>query len=391
MIFRFISSFIALTALIFLLQSCSEECGIPVIHIHEDGLDWGEKKPAEVTYSACDQAETYAATARFRGGTSRGYPKKSFTVKIPEPRAWGGMEADQNWILNANYIDKTFMRHKLSYDLFRSMSSGNLAPQSEYVEVYHNDQYAGLYVLMERLDENRLNVDTHDQQAFVFKQPPTFYDSTFHWNRDSMYHVSQKFPKAEQEDRSQFLRRLQWLVKHSNDSLFAAEVFQMLNRDNLIDWQLMLIFANNSDGQHKNYFIYRTDSLTPARIALWDCDHGLGRDGDYEYNMLTRLVDPARMTLFRRLMQLNPDNYNQRIADRWSELRQGVLSAAALEKMISSYQKQILPYIERNAQAWPIDGPGYHDDNNFEQELEIIRAFIGLQLPRLDAYFGNNP
>ena len=49
---------------------------------------------------------------------------------------------------------------------------------------------------------------------------------------------------------------------------------------------LLLYLSNGGDGITKNFYIYKMDEETPFRIALWDCDHSFGRDGDNETECL---------------------------------------------------------------------------------------------------------
>ena len=59
---------------------------------------------------------------RVRGATSQGYDKKSFALKLDESTRWLGLQKDRDWVLNAAFVDCSMMRHKLSYDLFQSLS-----------------------------------------------------------------------------------------------------------------------------------------------------------------------------------------------------------------------------------------------------------------------------
>lgn len=369
---------------------CREQTAIPVIAIYGD-IGWEEKTPAYFVYRDAYTTDSLPARAKFRGGISRAYDKKSFRLRLPVKMSLGGLEADNDWILNASYIDKTFMRHKLSFDLFREMNAANYAPNCAYAELYHNSEYAGLYIVMERPDATRLKIDKKDSAAFVFKEPPTFYGHTGGLDSDSLYRDAQKFPDISKSDRSAYLRRLEWLIREGDDRTFENEIFELLEIDNIIDWQLLLLLSNNSDGQHKNYYIYRTDSLSKARIALWDCDHGWGRDGDNEYNMLSRVIDPLRMTLFKRLVALNPNNFNEQMAARYARLRKGPFSKVYLEHEILEMHRVVEAYVEKNAQRWPVDSPHYYDANDYRRELSVIRNFIELRIPQLDAYFGYTP
>lgn len=367
---------------------CSDDCDIPRIDINAAEISWESKDPCTFIYKHCADSFLVEAKVKFRGGMSSQYHKHSYTVKLPGDYPLGGMPADNDWIINASYIDKTFMRHKLSFDLFRKMSDENIAPRSDYGEVYQNGHYQGLYVLMERLDGTRLKIDKKDTTAFIFKDPPLLYSDVSPYDRDSLYLYSQKYPNLRKDERSGELKNLEALIFQASDKVFADSVFHFLDRDNLIDWKIILLLTNNTDGQLKNYFIYRTDSSSKLRIAIWDYDHSFGRDGDNEYNMLDRVIDERRVYLFKRLFELNPDNFETRLVQRWKDLRNDWLDSEYLFDQIVEMDKTIRPYIEANVARWPFNSEWYYDDNNYQQELEVLYEFIPRRIEQLDERFG---
>jgi len=92
---------------------------------------------------------------RYHGASSLGFPKKSYKLSLSNAVPLLGMSRKTGWVLNAAYIDRSLMRHKLSYDLFRSFSAQGAvryAADSRFVEVYLNQRYQGVYLLMERVD-----------------------------------------------------------------------------------------------------------------------------------------------------------------------------------------------------------------------------------------------
>jgi len=96
-----------------------------------------------------------------RGGVSRGYPKKSYNFELDKSVRLLDMRKDDDWILTSSYIDRTLIRIKLSFDLFKSLSERGkkrFAVDSRFVEVYLNEDYQGVYLLMERLDAKLLNL-----------------------------------------------------------------------------------------------------------------------------------------------------------------------------------------------------------------------------------------
>ena len=70
------------------------------------------------------------------------------------------MEADEDWILDSLYADSSKIRNKLSFDLWNQMNS--YAPnkydndlEMDYVDVYINNEYHGMYMLKEFFDRKK--------------------------------------------------------------------------------------------------------------------------------------------------------------------------------------------------------------------------------------------
>ena len=95
-------------------------------------------------------------TIKTRGGYSINFPKKSYEIDLENDISLLGLPDDDDWILNANFIDKTFLRHVVSYELFQDMRTENKISKTKYVEILINNQYEGLYVLMQKLDKLKL-------------------------------------------------------------------------------------------------------------------------------------------------------------------------------------------------------------------------------------------
>ncbi|MGX8697329.1 MAG: CotH kinase family protein, partial [Prevotella sp.] len=351
-----------IVVLLLLTVSCrrtpkQQEPKLPVIYVNTDKeIPWEKRIPCTVAVvTECDST-VWGGKVKFRGGISSKYYKHSYSLKLAEAHSLCGLPANRSWILNASYIDKTFMRHKLCYDLFHMMDSNNLAPQCRYALVRENGQPQGLYVVMERLNKTSLHVDPDDTAAVIFKEPKIFY-------RDSQlpnpapfgdnYH-EQTYPDFEKGDRSYLMDDFRRFLSRTPDSEFYAHIGEWIDIHNLIDWHLLLLFTNGGDGVKKNFYLYRRDSQTPYRIALWDCDHSFGRDGDNEKNMLERLLDDRQNILLDRM--LKSQEYQNALAKRYRELRKsGVFSYQTIEKMMQENDPWVRLGLDENTRLWPFD------------------------------------
>ena len=377
-------------ALLFLLAiiACREST-LPVIHLYTQTpqLTGRNKEKGLLRYSDGQEELQIAATINRRGGMSFIFPKHSYTLQLDQKIPLGFLPMDDDWILNASYIDKTFLRHKISYDLFRRMGKNNLAPHCSYLHVYFNDRYQGLYILMEKLDVSTLYLDKKDPLAVIFKDPPIFTPDSLTIVPDSSNFYEQKYPQLTEVDKNGEMHRLKDFLFHAPDEDFRKQLGFYFDLDNILDWHLLLLFTNNSDGILKNFYLYKQNANTPFRIAIWDYDHSFGRDGDNELNLI-RPLNPQRSILLKRLMELNAGNYSCRLARRWQALNKAdILSARQVRQLMEANGALIEEDLPRNAARWPMNSSWYFDDNDYEEEVEVIQKYLDLRIPQLDAYF----
>jgi spore coat protein CotH len=379
--------------IVLLITACTpreEITPLPHIYIHADTILWKNPQPVRIDYFVKSEGTELSGKIHYRGGSSSKYHKHSYALKLNDAFAMAELPRAKAFVLNASYIDKTLMRHRLSFQLFRDMQVGNIAPLCRYAELSENADYRGIYVVMQRINAGMLDIKGVPGAA-LWKEPLIFYEVEPK-TVDTANKHSQKYPKLKDTDYTQYLDSIQTWIIQSSDSVFATDVCALFDCDNLVDWQLILLLSNNSDGQLKNFYLYRTKENDPFRVALWDYDHSFGRDGDGELNMLSSIIEEKRNPLMRRLYELNPNRFNERMMERYHILRrQGIFSEDGLFRRIELLRAELQPHIIRNIERWPHDAHWYHDDMDFNAEVELIKQYIELRLPMLDERFEYRP
>jgi len=349
---------------------------------------WTTKEECGVLFIQGLDTSFASATIKCRGGMSSKYSKHSYALELDSVRSVHGMSEEDDWVLNASYIDKTFMRHKLSYDIFRGMSEVNKSAKSEYVTLKLNAEYKGLYILMKELTASSLGLNKNDSSAQFYKDPPIFRRKLNPDHRDTVNVLNQKFPKWNRETTKNGLWDLREFILTSSDQEFVSLYAEYVDLDNIIDWHLLLMLSNGGDGVLKNFYIYKLDQNTPFRIAIWDCDHSFGRDGDNELNMLHTTPDYEQNILLKKLLSSKALKYNERLKKRWCELRKrGVFSEKKIASLMKNMESSMQSEIKANAEKWPLDSKWYYDQNSYKKEVELMNTFIGLNLDTLDHYF----
>lgn len=365
------------------IQKDSSIIQYPTIYMYEgdNGISWENKSEIEIKF--CDTCERKEAKIKFRGGMSNQYNKHSFSLSLKHDTIlFEDWDKDDDFILNANYIDKTLVRHRLSYDLFSFFNPSNLITKSHYTELYLNGIYQGIYVIMEEVDRSLVDFSTEDSNALLIKDGPLFW-SNLKELEPELVQFQQKYPKIQSQKHIDTLMVLWEFIHESSDEVFTEQVGEVFEIQNIIDWHLLLLLTNNGDGVIKNYYWY-TKSDTPWKVIPWDYDDSYGRNGDG--TIQTFECDWERNTLLNRLFELNVNNYKQTLHQKWNELTQNGLSVDLIQNKINQYKEELdTGALNRNFETWPVNGQGYSDSMTYDQEVKILLNYFPKRINYIDS------
>ena len=301
---------------------------------------------------------------RIHGGVSQGYPKKSYGLTLETPAQWLGMRESVHWVLNAAFVDRSLMRHKLSYDLFRSLSAAggkHYSAQSRFVEVHLNGQYNGAYLLMERVDRALLELRAYDSNAPSHACIYKAVDHAANFSQPGHAGYEQREPDPLAKPYWAPLDNFNEFVSHASDMEFndpQKGIAARLDLRNAIDFQLLVLLTSNMDGITKNFIFARDAVVTNAPaprffFAPWDYDATFGRNWD-----ATR-VDPMAWLsnhLFDRLHGYAA--FRKKFVARWKQLREREFSVATIHRLIDDNARTLGDAAQRNAVRWrTLDGP----------------------------------
>lgn len=377
---------------VMLLFSCENEgeikptYNLPNINISYDTLSSTHKVPCVITIG---DTLLLKGKIKQRGGSSIGYPKKSYTVKLSKKISLYGLRENKSWVFTSSYLEKSLMRNILSYDLFRSWDTNNFAPKIELIEFFHNDNYEGIYQLTEKVDRSSLRINKK-AEGVIFKDCAVFSKTYIEPQTGETYY-HQKYPDPKKYDATLLMDSIKEFILNSTDSVFAKEMEQEFDIQNIIDWQIMIMLSNNGDAVYKNFYLYRESKKAKFKIALWDYDSGFGRDTDNELNLVKTTSHWERNSLLDRLYNQDVNNYQERLHTRWKVLREsGKISVDDFESRVSKLALQLEPFVGRNFTRWPVTNSYYWDKYTWEQEIGVLKEFINLRIPQLDEKFNYN-
>ena len=114
-----------------------------------------------------------------RGNSTWDQAKKSYSLALPVEADLLGMGAGKEWVLLSNSFDESGLRNKLVYDTAKAIGV-TFAVDAEYVDLYIDNVYYGLYLLAKKIYVGNNHVDItnlEEKTKSINPYPLSFYQS----------------------------------------------------------------------------------------------------------------------------------------------------------------------------------------------------------------------
>ncbi len=219
-----------------------------------------------------------------RGNYSWSMSKKPYAMKLGEAASLLGMGKGKNWILIANWSDKTLMRNYLTMQLARNIGL-EYSSDCKYVDVYFNGKYKGNYVLTEKITigKNRIDIDPETCGLFEIEMTYRHSDCTWCISLPSGVHVMFKEPDADEygeKFKEQQLTKFRSLFTKADISITdkGYEYYsKYIDVDSFIDWYIVNEFVKNYDsGFTTSCYCYVKEDGKIYMGPVWDYDTCMG-------------------------------------------------------------------------------------------------------------------
>ncbi len=99
-----------------------------------------------------------------RGNSTWNHIKKPYNIKLEKKTDLFGMGKNKSWCLLANASEASMIRNQLAYDLAYNLGIDTTSPTRQ-VNLYLNGEYAGLYLLTEKVDIGENRIDIYDLEG----------------------------------------------------------------------------------------------------------------------------------------------------------------------------------------------------------------------------------
>ena len=338
--------------------------------IHED-KDY--RAPGEILIVNSNGAQELRESLKgFKGhgNTTWQRDKKPYQIKLNKNRNLFGMGAAKNWILLANAMDKSGIRNSVAYEIARR-GGMYCVTGLEWVDLYIDREYRGLYQLSEKIEvgKNRVDItnleglngqsydtaegkpeekvektgETGERVSFEFEGVPADISGGYliEHNYDAKYESgtarfitdagekyilrSPAFASSEEVDYiSGLFNEIDIRAERSDNSI--EEIVDL--ESFAVKYTFEELVKNDGAGVTSSYFYKDSDSVDPLIYAgpVWDYDKSLGNASDVKNNVPDTLVfntaHRENTTLFwklymnnERYLELVRSSYKTRFSD----------------------------------------------------------------------------
>lgn len=321
------------------------------------------------------------SSVKGRGNTSWYSEKKPYNITLAQEADIMGMGAARRWILLAEGGNQLNIRNKIVYD-FADRVGLEHTPDGEWVDLYLNGTYTGLYLLSERneVHPNRINISP--ENSFVISmehQVDMDKQSIPYVELGSTQVLRIRSTSMSNQELYQIWKTLRnaLLSEDGRDPMTGKHWMDLIDLDSWVRKYLVEeVFANPDGGAVSQYF-YMDDADPEKKIIagpIWDYDYSMAGEGWWMsgypgFMTMAREYTDDGMYLpwFYELYQ--KEEFYSRLTELYeTEFRAQILELA--ETGLERYENEIFRASVTDGIRW-----GY-TEAEIREELEFISTFL---------------
>lgn len=331
-----------------------------------------------------------------RGNSSFYKEKKQYSIRLSGTESLLEMGSAREWILAANSFDPTHLRNKLVYD-FAAQVGLPYSPESRWVDLYLNGEYAGLYLLTERNEIHPERVDIPRQGSSLMSME--FGERLAAENRP--YLQTSRGTALRIHDSSVDPEELAQRIQSVEDAIYAQDgvdprtgkhFSELIDLDSWARKYLIEEIFGNVDGGRASQFCYLDGSDPAGKLyagPVWDYDLALSNPATYSENGAPETYRDTYFGMF--LGNFNQDTWfyplyrNEMFQTKVKELYARDFKPALealLNGTLDGYAAEIAQSARANEALW--------QERDVQAETAYLRACIEGRMEFLDRVWMEN-
>ena len=324
---------------------------------------------------------------RGRGNTTWSFPKKPYQIEFDNKENVLGMPKDKKWILLANYSDKTMLRNELAFVLSR-FSNLDWTPESRFVELFINNEYLGVYQVVQKVEEssNRVNIGGDGYLLEVDQLSRLDPDDVFFETNNYLFNI--KDPNLDFGDNQyniikNYIELTENTLLGNNFTNPIEGYSKYIDVDSFVDWYLINEITKNNDAIFfSSVYMNYTPGGKLKMGPVWDYDISSGNI-NYNGNETTDGFWIKNATWYSRLFE--DPNFVTKVKSRFNYFYN---NRDLFQEHINSNSLYLNQSQERNFYKWPILGTYIWPNNvyfsTYDEEVIYLKEWLDERLEWLN-------
>ena len=325
---------------------------------------------------------------RGRGNTSWLEDKKAYSMTLAGEADLLGMGRAEEWVLLANALDPSHLRNKAVYDVAAGAGMA-YTPDCQWVDLYLNGEYAGLYLLSERNEIHAQRVDIPETGSFLVAFEPWWRLEQQNYPRvrlDSGIALRIHDSGITEQEIYRVFQPLEnaILAEDGRDPSSGKNWQELIDTDSwVMEYLTGEIFGNVDSGIASSY-LYRDGSEPSGKIyagPVWDYDLAMGSDSAWQAKTVQAFfVDREHVwelddTTWVYELNRRPE-FQARVRELYREVYRPLIQEL-LDTGLEDYARQISQAAQLDQRRWSAE--------NAREETENIRRYLTERLAFLDS------
>jgi len=351
---------------------------LPILNIYiEDGkevLVREEYLNATATFSNISEEyepiKNAAMQIRGHGNSTWKWEKKPYRIKFSKKTDVLNMGAAKDWVLLANYADKSLIRNCLASAIAKKLTNLNFVSETYLVDLFVNGKYQGVYTICERIevDENRVNIYESKKEANTgFLLEIGGVDTSIHTKDKDYFHTTNlrwvliKGPDSDKITAAQFNYIKNYCTKADKAVMALQGYDEYIDIPSLIDWFILHELSYNIDSSFRRSCYLTKDKDGKLMMGpAWDFDLAFGnyvQNDKVKYSSWASMgsdEEKAYVKINWMNYLLTDPNFTLKLKARWNEVKDEILSTAYTE--IDRLAELVEPSQQANFKLWNILG-----------------------------------
>lgn len=399
---------------------------LPIVRLHGTfGYDYAEGTVDVIMPDGNDSQMDMSMKAKWRGGMTNadGINKRNYHLKFlnekgkKQDRKFFGLRNDNSWLMDACNCDRSRIRNRAAMDLWNLFARKPYWHEQEpkaltntrgqFVEVFLNDEYVGIYCMSENIDRSQLKLKKYEDAEPVvihgqlwktkdFNHTGFFSYSDYDNTSDMWGGYETKYPDIDDVNPTDYsvMHDAVKFVVDSSDEEYRARYDEYFDFDSFVDYFVFMhtLWArDNMSG--KNCFWACYDKQVSKKLAIipWDIDCSVGQAPSFtdpHNEMVHPEVDDTMFysNVFYRTFATGVHDFWGAVKQRYTDVRAELFSTDNLIRHYHSYSDMLTKSgaYRRETERWDKDSDIGGDTLDFEAEIAYMDDWLKRHLDFLD-------